>query len=157
MYENCACKGIRKCAICQPVKIDLEKSNEENLLQINKIFVYCFNCNKCVSLSDLNDNYIDNFLNNSNDLIHNCDLSPNESIELNGIFVKNEFINSDEEHKVVREINQNEWKDSQSGNLFFIVRKILGKKVMSFFLSKISRNHLFLPNFDGSDFNEIIY
>ena len=140
MYENCACKGIRKCAICQPVKIDLEKSNEENLLQINKIFVYCFNCNKCVSLSDLNDNYIDNFLNNSNDLIHNCDLSPNESIELNGIFVKNEFINSDEEH-----------------NLFFIVRKILGKKVMSFFLSKISRNHLFLPNFDGSDFNEIIY
>lgn len=108
--SSCACKGIRKCAVCEP---KLLKEADEFDLNQSKLFIYCHKCNKCIPIGDLN--FIDDFLLNSTDHKHSCSREETDSFQLNGIFLREDFITDEEEHYLLQEMNQVEWKESQSG------------------------------------------
>jgi len=124
--KACACKGIRVCAVCVPSLInDANECNEPIYNKSSKCFVYCTACDVCVRFNESNSNFFHNFLSNSiqnlddNDghHLHDCHETKNDHdfFRINGIFVRNEFVDSDEEKKLIESINLTEWKESQSG------------------------------------------
>lgn len=120
----CACKGIRKCAICAPSLVLKEKHEEETLLfnsQNNekKLFIYCIKCDQSVPLNESIRKEIDSFINDldgSSSFNCYCRQTPaNEILKVKGIFVTNDFVSTAEESYLFEEINKTPWIDSQSG------------------------------------------
>jgi hypothetical protein len=137
VQNKCACKGIRKCALCFPYA----KNNLDDILSNKTIYIYC---QKCQKASILNDKYLHDiklFLQDSYQIENiECFCSKKdteteiESININGIFLKLNFINYEEENYLINEINNFDWNESQSGQLFFEI-------------SFISFYFLFISNF----------
>ena len=121
--DQCACKGIRKCALCAPTLVEKEKQDEESLLSsenINhkKLYIFCLKCNQAVPLSQCHRIEIENFIKlSTNDSIAcSCDqVQTNDIIKINGIFILNDFLNLSEEEFLFKQINKTEWINSQSG------------------------------------------
>ncbi|CAF0954979.1 unnamed protein product [Brachionus calyciflorus] len=122
MSENqkisCACKGIRKCVLCAPELIHNEIKDEKQLFQNSKnVYIYCPKCNLCILLNNFLIDEINDFLNQKISSIScTCNATSNNNIlKVNGIYVKNNFINEKEETFLLKEIEKNKWVESQSG------------------------------------------
>lgn len=117
--QTCACKGIRKCAICNPSN-ETETTNSNELFENKKCFIFCTQCSKCVyNQLNKNMNYISNFLTNNKTnrlLLHDCNNNEQEEyLDITGIYIENEFLTQNEEINLIEQINKNNWIDSQSG------------------------------------------
>lgn len=114
--NKCACKGIRKCALCSPCATKYL----DDIVSNSKTFIYCPKCQKSSFLTDKNLPSIKIFLENSCQTENiECFCSNDdkecESIRINGIFSKINFINNEEEDYLINEINNSYWNESQSG------------------------------------------
>jgi alkylated DNA repair protein alkB family protein 4 len=98
--QSCACKGIRKCAICIPKEQQSLVTDDIKL----KYYNYCQNCGLCHLIQNIED---------FNEIECNHDLEAN--IRINGILLIQNFIDENEEIYLVDEINKSKWIDSQSG------------------------------------------
>ena len=123
---NCACKGIRNCAICDPVLVENERTNEISLLNgesytKKKIYIFCFKCNQASPLEPSRRSEIEIFLQNLQckaETLFKCNCAmfkQNEIIQIKGIFIFNNFLSLPEETFLINEMNKSEWVSSQSG------------------------------------------
>ena len=113
----CACKGIRKCALCAPDLIEIERINEQTSLKSKKLFIYCPQCAQSTLIPEEKLLSIESFLEGQND-VELCfcgQAAPQDHLDLNGIFLLNEFISRSEEILLTNEIYKSKWTDSQSG------------------------------------------
>lgn len=118
--QKCACKGIRKCAICCPDLLN-QPDSTEIFPQKSLVYAYCLACNNSSIqlLTPANRQKLESFLKNQNKFECICEHSdiPNEhQMRIEGIFLIREFINEIEETYLVSQIEEkNRWVDSQSG------------------------------------------
>ena len=118
---RCACKGIRKCALCAPTLVEQEKQDEEALLSSDqkRLYLFCFKCSKAVPLNKSHRSVIDGFIrqddNNSSFTCECHEYSECDTIKVNGIYMLTDFVTSSEEAFLLDEINKTDWVSSQSG------------------------------------------
>jgi alkylated DNA repair protein alkB family protein 4 len=97
--DKCACKGIRKCALCEH-----EKGSGDAVPAVKK-FLLCAKCNRCRSISD-----------ETMDMLLAADCNGECTLELiDGVFLKENFLTEDEENLLMDHINRTNWVESQSG------------------------------------------
>ena len=121
--KNCACKGIRKCAMCAPFLVEHEKNEEEYLLQNSKkkYFIFCLKCHQAVPLNKEKLIEVEKFIKskeNATNRLLECEcnqLDASNVIKLNGITLMSNFLSSAEEELFLCEMNKSEWVSSQSG------------------------------------------
>ena len=124
--EKCACKGIRKCAICEPILVENEKTKEISLIydegfNTKKVYIFCFKCNQATPLDSIRRNEIELFIQQPDSACEslfecNCvKFNQSDLIKIKGIFVWNNFLSLLEEAFLINEINKSEWVSSQSG------------------------------------------
>ncbi len=113
--ELCACKGIRKCAICDPNQIELERDEERRRMVSNKNqYIYCDKCNLAVRLTF--QTQIENYLYINEKFDCNCkQTEKSDIIYIGGIRLIENFIDANEETMLIEQMNQSKWVDSQSG------------------------------------------
>uniref|UniRef100_A0AC34G3K1 Alpha-ketoglutarate-dependent dioxygenase AlkB-like domain-containing protein n=1 Tax=Panagrolaimus sp. ES5 TaxID=591445 RepID=A0AC34G3K1_9BILA len=117
---SCACKGIRYCAAC----LDSERVKRFNSENVNHNFedyqTYVFNPadQKCYSSPNLSTNSTVADIQKNSDWLQqqsSTDLANIESFKINGLLILDNFLNEDEETKLVKEIETTPWALSQSG------------------------------------------
>jgi len=126
VIEKCACKGVRKCAICDPALVENEKSQEIILmngesLSKRRIYIFCFKCNQATPLDSNLLSEIENFIQQPGtecERLFECNCAKfkqSDLIPIKGIFLSNNFLSLTEETFFIGEINKSEWITSQSG------------------------------------------
>jgi hypothetical protein len=118
ILNKCACKGIRKCAICSP---NATKCLDD-ILPNKNTYIYCQKCQKNTFLNEKSLLDIKFFFGKNQQT--ECFCSSNdemkyESININGIFTKFDFICYEEENYLIDQINNFNWNESQSGQISF--------------------------------------
>lgn len=120
---KCGCKGIRKCAICQPDLLSHVNSSEifSSSSERQPTYVYCIACgDRFRPLTSAICSKLESFLRDQTRFECVCGetTTPTDvkTIHLDGVYVKSEFLSSDEEAYLVEQIDgQNRWVESQSG------------------------------------------
>lgn len=101
--EKCACRGIRKCLLCEDKgrlkKISQHTVEEEHTKAIQR-YNFCNFCGRTFPKGQ--------------ECFHHKDIEENK-IRLKGVTVVPDFVNEDEERMIVTEIDKTIWKASQSG------------------------------------------
>lgn len=113
--DLCACKGIRKCAICNPNQIELERDEERRRMALNKNqYIYCGKCDLAIRFTA--QSQIENYLYSNEKFDCNCkQADKSDTLYIAGIHLIKNFINAHEEAMLIDEMNRSKWVDSQSG------------------------------------------
>ncbi|XP_030760782.1 alpha-ketoglutarate-dependent dioxygenase alkB homolog 4 [Sitophilus oryzae] len=96
----CGCKGRRTCIICE----DVFKLTQDSytLDPQSPTYVYCPYCNKCYPGWDMN-------------LYKKHPYHEGEALNYSGIFIKMDFLSSEEHERLIKGIDDMPWDLSQSG------------------------------------------
>ena len=97
--KSCVCTGIRSCAICKPNKL---KQNDDNYID----YLYCNECRNKAFKQELSSH-------STHD--NNSYIEFKDFMKIEGIFVKNNIIDVNQEFDLIRKIDSIQWIDSQSG------------------------------------------
>ena len=95
--QACGCKGIRSCALCENEGRKNRFADEASLAR--EIFHFCIDCGAC---------YADG-------KEHKC--GERSAVCLDGVKVFRDFVSPEEEERLVKAIDSDPWKPSQSGRL----------------------------------------
>ena len=95
--QACGCKGIRSCALCENEGRKNRFADEASLAR--EIFHFCIDCGAC---------YADG-------KEHKC--GERSAVCLDGVKVYRDFVSPEEEERLVKAIDSDPWKPSQSGRL----------------------------------------
>ena len=125
--QQCACKGIRKCGICQP---DLDPdaitlSMYEDLIKRKKLFVFCPCCNAFQPIECTEQlKHVEKFLHSANERCQCfCENKTTQSgdhsakLNIDGVLIYRNFVTVEEEAFLCEQLNSDIWIDSQSGFL----------------------------------------
>lgn len=101
--STCACKGIRSCNLCNGSKDDDVSIENPN----NIIFIYCDACRQAIRM-DIYESH--------NQCPHHDQIGNDQiAFPLDGIYLVPDFLNEDEEDKLLKAIDDDIWIPSQSG------------------------------------------
>ena len=105
MYPStCACKGIRSCNLCNGSNDDPSIESSTNI-----IFIYCDACRQAIRM-DIYESH--------NQCPHHDQIGNDQiAFPLDGIYLVPDFLNEDEEEKLLSAIDDDIWISSQSGRL----------------------------------------
>lgn len=98
--KKCACSGIRACLFCQSELYG-------RFPRVEKTYIYCSKCKNKAFLEEIFNEHICGTQENSSDR--------NQYLEIDGICLETDIITSEEEEKLIEQIDSFEWVDSQSG------------------------------------------
>lgn len=98
--------GIRKCLLCDEEFLKL-KYNDQTPLR----YVFCNDCRDKAILSD----HLKNHMLYFNHVSDTLDASETDFIQIDGVYIQNEAITHDQEACLIKQIDSNQWTDSQSG------------------------------------------
>ncbi|UXI21099.1 hypothetical protein NH340_JMT07042 [Sarcoptes scabiei] len=159
--KKCGCTGIRRCFRCAGGPID-EESVEE---LFSKVYIYCWRCRTKAIHSDQFDMHESLHL-NGRPLID--DDSDSNFLNIDGIFLQENVIDSDEEQKLIEQIDSFDWVESQSGRrkqdfgpkINFKKRLIkfnnfVGLPKLDFDILKIIKNNRLREDIDSKKFESI--
>jgi len=109
--KPCACKGIRQCLLCENLR-NIELVNATNGKLVKKTYIYCQRChqawltsNEMSSVEDVKQTQSQSCQSHlTQDMIH-----------FTGVDIQEEFVSSEEEEGLCKEVDRRRWFDSQSG------------------------------------------
>ncbi|KAF7410154.1 hypothetical protein HZH68_004535 [Vespula germanica] len=97
----CGCKGIRTCLICEE-QFNITKPDLKEKLQEKSSYVYCPYCNKAWAGWDI-------------ELYKQHPHHKGHAIDYPGVFIKPDFLNTEETLTLIKSLDELPWEPSQSG------------------------------------------